>query len=63
VGGPQKQLGTALRLQNALVHENSRKQGEWVMDISRREHYHKLLCIISSQEDGCPKVRETYGNE
>jgi len=41
--------------------ERARKtKGKWVMGYLQGEHNLSFLCIVLSQEDGCPRVREVY---
>jgi len=45
------------------VQQTGQKQGQMGNFGLQKGEFPKLLRIIFSWEDGCPRVRETYGNE
>ena len=55
---PSKNWGQNEGLQKAEEQEKQRRK--LVTCVSRRESYLSFLCIVLSQEDGHPRVREAY---
>jgi len=51
---PQRSLGTEQRL------ARGRKQRKWVMSYLQKGALPKFPCIVFSQENGHPRVREAY---
>jgi len=56
--GPQWRLGTEQRLARRARRHTTKEKWQW--DTSKRKCYLSFLCIVFSQEDGHPRVREVY---